>query len=360
MKSLKIRLTFILALLITAGLLTHPQLQGMQVGGQAQEAQEEQGEKGGKRDLDTQEDLKGLFDPATFNELEEIEQVHENDEQVRLNHSQDMEQHIQHWIHQLSSEERFEEFKEASWESHPLGPGTHGWIVIIHNHNKEVGYLVISSSPEGHLHLTEYGVGPHPLFSLNTLHQTLVQHELIYHHLSYERFYFNPFQAIWRVSTDEKLYYFDAVTGEAYPLTKTHLDKLKKTSENPLYLTSKSSKSSPSPTPSIDKTLQGVSLALFDPFEQINWITNEPLSIQEMSEFVNKLSPDVKITYTALMYDNLILNPLAVIGYHSWVKLHPASYEDSEPEHYIAFDQWGTRYIPFPIVIQNGHFYPQK
>src|SRR5687768_5268424 len=77
---------------------------------------------------------------------------------------------VNQWIKEIAKRPEFAEWRAetVSWERHPLGPGLHGWIVMISNTDRSLGYLVVTVDPDGHYVLGEYGVGEYPLFSENT------------------------------------------------------------------------------------------------------------------------------------------------------------------------------------------------
>ena len=97
---------------------------------------------------------------------------------------------VNQWITELSEQEEFADWRSRTveWNRQTLGPGLHGWIVLITDHGQELGYLVVTSDPANAYHLTEYGHGEYPLFSEHTLYHSLVQHELIDSSVSFEQF----------------------------------------------------------------------------------------------------------------------------------------------------------------------------
>lgn len=271
------------------------------------------------------------------------------------NYDQRFNKQIEQWIMTLAEEQEFKSWKGAQWESFPLGPGTHGWSILIYQDEKEVGYLIVHSSPEGDLQLTEYGVGEFPLFSLTTLYRTMTQHELIptadqyeayikagkYH---VERVYLNSFQAVWKLYNEDHIYYFDAITGEAFPLREKLIQQIHENTEQRYqerdHLVLHSNLAS-----SLKNRLI---LPVFDPFDQLNWISSKPLSIETPPDLIQALKADLpQITYTALIFNDIILVPLALVGYHQWE--HQVSY--------ISVDQQGLRFVPTPTVLHQGEFF---
>jgi hypothetical protein len=278
-----------------------------------------------------------------------------------------LDKQIQIWIQTLAKEAKFTAWENAEWQSHPLGPGMHGWVVLIYSKGQEAGYLIVHSTPDGGLQLSEYGVGSNPLFSLNALNRTMVQHELIPSHSSdqgflqdsgllAERIYINSFQAVWKLHNKDNVYYFDAVTGEAFPITSKNIEQLWNEMKQPDGEQSEKQKITQGDK-QIDnqndspKLVKSALHPAFDPFEQINWITNDPLVINGAQDLIDAVTKEKnKITYTASIFDDNALIPLAVVGYHHW----------DLGKSYIALEHLGTRYIPYTIVRKQGEFYLRK
>ncbi len=121
----------------------------------------------------------------------------------------------------------FEAWQGAITRVYPLGPGVHGWIVHISKDGKDAGYMVINAREDGTFELAEYGTGEHPLFSLITLYQSLMQQAIIPSTVTYaqfasfykaERWYKDAFHALWKLQLDGKNLIFDAKTAEQLPL----------------------------------------------------------------------------------------------------------------------------------------------
>ena len=119
----------------------------------------------------------------------------------------------------------------AKWNSYPLGPGTHGWVILFSDQGREVGYMIVQATESGEFRLMEYGTGSSPLFSLTTLYRSLVQQELIpsttlfedfvqNETIPFDRLYTSTLTSVWKVTLDDKTYYLDAKSGELLPLTK--------------------------------------------------------------------------------------------------------------------------------------------
>lgn len=266
-----------------------------------------------------------------------------------------LEDAVNAWIGELSKQQEFETWQQAQWTSYPLGPGTHGWVVLLNKDGKEVGYLIVQSSPEGEYQLTEYGSGGYPLFSLNTLYQTMIRQELIPDPMSFDAFtndenykkariYANPLLALWQISWKDQVWIIEAKTGELYPLTEEDMKRMKHDDDD-------SGKSHPDEgsvsklQPAvIDRSLQNLA---FDPYERINWVNKPSLSIKDFTDLEKLLLNRIRITFTAELVDQTILVPLPIIGFHHW----------DDDSVYVLGDQEGSRYIPFSQLAKLGTFY---
>lgn len=241
---------------------------------------------------------------------------------------------------QLASREGFEDWKPATWSSYPLGPGTHGWVILISSGGKEAGYMVIHSAGPNSYRLTEYGKGDFPLFSLQTLYRSLVQLELIEYPYEAERLYYDPLQAIWKITVPgaDRQWYLDAKTGEELPFKND--SKLPKfdASEKKIFTKIEF-------THTIVETRQTLPA---DPYQQLPWVNNKsesPIHFGELKQWVEK---KIQPVYAAQLYQNSVTIPLSVSGYQVW----------SDGDSFVEVLQEDTRYLPFDTMNQLGRFYP--
>lgn len=250
---------------------------------------------------------------------------------------------VEEWKRKLSKERGYEGWSKASWSSYPLGPGTHGWVVLISDGGHEVGYMIVHATDNGSLRLTEYGTGSSPLFSFNTLYRTLIQQELIPDTISYEQFmnepiirkeriYANPLEAVWKTEIDGETYYIDAKTGELLPMNEEPQSN------------EKSSQKATALSGDADKRL----LPSFDPYERMSWVLGTPLSVNSLDDIKAALQEHEQLTYVAELYGGKVNVPLAVIGYRQQ--------EGDAP--YLVVDQDGERSVLLQDAIEQGHLYP--
>lgn len=251
------------------------------------------------------------------------------------------------WIRSLASQEEFAGWQDARWTRYPLGPGMHGWVVLIQKDGREIGYMIVSAAEDGSLKLTEYGTGDKPLFGLETLYRSLLRLgriessiELWSEHdeppVRPERVYFSPLHAVWRLAGGNEWIYIDAATGEQLPLTAASFDGLA-----PYDTAHDVPASAPPP--------RSLVLPAFDPFDNTHWIADTPIAEPGNSRpFLDALdvggSP---ITFVANLYDRTILAPFAVTGYHDW----------GGGAVYLRLEQDGSRFVPLDVLTEYGGFY---
>ncbi|MCR8631169.1 hypothetical protein [Paenibacillus radicis (ex Xue et al. 2023)] len=250
---------------------------------------------------------------------------------------------IKQWVQSISVKPGYEAWKQATWTSQPLGPGTHGWIVLLQSDGKPVGYMVIHAADPNNptkYRLTEYGNGNTPLFSMQTLYQSLVQLELMDTSYQADRLYTSPLQAVWKVTSGENLYYIDGKTGEILPplATDSGMQGLDRPNEEQLFSLLK-------PEHTITASVQ---LPEFDPYERLPWVKGTPLQYESTSALLKDLDLQKKLTYTAQLYRNKVTVPLAVTGYHQW----------SNNEVFLLLEQAGQRAIPYDTAFKLGKLYP--
>lgn len=262
---------------------------------------------------------------------------------------------VNQWITELSEQDEFTDWQSSTvqWDRQPLGPGLHGWIVIITDRGQELGYLVVTVDPEGNYHLSEYGHGEYPLFSEQTLYRSLVQHELIDSSLSFEQFladshmtreriYLSPLQNIWLFTTGDESYQIDAKTGDLMSIDAQILDQIMKQEAGDHSWTA--------PTADTQQLQQSVRLPAFDPYYDLGWILKPSSTIRDLQQLQASLNSGQLLTFVTDLYDDTVVYALSVTGYHQWNAGDP----------FISIDQDGTRFIPAQLMMQTGQYYLSK
>lgn len=277
-----------------------------------------------------------------------------------------LEEQIQHWINSLSKQPGFAHWRKATWQQYPLGPGMHGWIVIIGEDNRDLGYIVVTSTAQGGHVITEYGLGEYPLFSLRTLYRSMQLDEAINPQLSFpefvqsvavaaERHYNGPAEAIWKVERAGTVRIYDGKTGEAYPEETMHQEAVASLAPEAeakpaaLYettLVDASNKRGPAgiSEPSLTLSIENPS---FDPFEHLHWMFEEENATVSTEQLIEALKDTSRITYTADILNNQVKHALAVIGIHLW----------NQQTAFITVDHYGQRFIRFDALAEQGSFH---
>jgi hypothetical protein len=259
---------------------------------------------------------------------------------------------IQQWIMELAQQQEFKDWRSTSlhWERQPLGPGLHGWIVIISDHGQELGYLVVTVDLDGNYRLSEYGHGEYPLFSENTLYRSMIQHELIdtsttseqfwsNQHMTTERIYLSPLQSIWLVTLGDDSYQLDAKNGDLMSIDAPILDEaLQREMVNPTW------SALASDTYTLQQSLQ---LPAFDPYSDLDWIIKPPDKIKDLQQLRASLHQGDLLTFVTDLYNDTVVYAFSVTGYHQWNGGYP----------FISIDQDGSRYIPAQLMMQTGRYY---
>lgn len=273
-----------------------------------------------------------------------IQSISDANPEQKLPQDGTLEAAVNQWKAVLGKQKGFESFAKASWTSYPLGPGTHGWIIILKQNDTEVGYMVVHAESDETFRLSEYGTGKSPLFSLATLYRSLVQQGLI--DMSYaafanaeelhgERLYFNPMQALWKIKIQSRSYLIDAKTGELLPIHESSVPQQSGMEEGNI-----------TKTQSSHTLVEKLELPAFDPFEKLPWVKGKPLDIQSFADLKEQLAGKHKMTYVAFLYGYEVTVPLAVTGYHIWTA-----------DGYVLLDQDGLRAVDYETLPSSSRFY---
>lgn len=251
---------------------------------------------------------------------------------------------ISKWQSTLAKEAGFEGWQQARWNSYPLGPGTHGWVIILTDQGQEVGYMIVHAADAGGFRLTEYGTGKSPLFSLATLYRSLIQQELIPSTTLYDdfvqnetiikdRLYMDTLTSVWKIVLDDETYYLDAKSGEVLPLTEDPMPRMRDGLDN---------------ATDLSEGAQTVMHPVFDPYERLPWIEGTPLPVTSLPELQIALEQQGNLTYVTELYDEQVTMPLAVLGYQQWV----------HGDNYLVLENEGPRYVLLDAALGLGEIYP--
>lgn len=264
-----------------------------------------------------------------------------------------LQEHVQNWIDELAKTEEFAHWAGAAWDLYPLGPGTHGWVVIVRQ-DQEIGYLVVYATEDGSYRLEEYGTGDKPLFGWNTLYQSLVQLGLIDASLSpteadqalrnagylLERVFVPPLQSVWEITAPSgETWYLDAKTGQQLPDLSAWVESLDPgeigTWPNPA--------DRYRPSAFIRETWEPE-----DPFLRAAWLREPPLEAMEYAKWVELArKKQSRLVYSARLFGDVALYPLAVSGYMAGPGLGA----------FVRLEHDGARYIAYDSAVTIGRFH---
>ena len=246
-----------------------------------------------------------------------------------------LERQVDQWAQGLSARPGFERIAAAQRTIEPLGPGTHGWIVLFEDQGETVGYMVVHAVREGGFALTEYGLGDAPLYSADLLRQGLARLGLIGDDedgegsADVERRYAHPLSAAWRVETDDGVFYLDAKTGEELP------------ADDPFWKEAASEAAAcleermPGGAQPAGRLMRHAEVPSFDPYARLPWITRQPLAWAE-TDIAALLGSGIELRLVAERFDGAYLYVLPVVAWHEW----------DDGTAYIGVDQEGLRFIP--------------
>ncbi len=270
-----------------------------------------------------------------------------------------LETQVTGWIEGLAIEPAYEAWRGAVRSVYPLGPGTHTWLVTLHGNGDEIiGYMIVSGHPDTQRYsLDEYGTGENPLYSMNTLYQSLIRHELIDPRMTYEAFwqndnlisksriYLGPLMTFWKITIRHDSLYLDAKTCDLMPNLDDYIDQVDRlTTISPWIL-------------QVDKT---VVVASFDPFERTNWLRKGAPTLQNASSLVTMLERQERVTFVGKGLDGKLTYALAVTGYDQWLVRSDSgaasATSNGTGDLYVHIDHDGDRVIPLRVLLQIGRF----
>jgi len=235
------------------------------------------------------------------------------------------------WHEQLMQQPSFSHWKNASLTISSLGPGTHGWLVLLKQKNEVVGYMIIHAVEQGGYALSEYGTGdPASL-------QILAEH-------SDQLIYAGPFHSIIPVSEEKNdaIAYIEPFLLEDFPIQKSDVEAASKQHTQ----IGQGASKQPALFTGID------SVTYFSPYDVMPWLTTEPLnySFEDDTSVEVMIELGSQLRYTTESWNNLVFSVYSITGYHEW----------NEFDLYLALQSENdqlTRYIPYDTLMDQGLFY---
>ncbi|MMZ47732.1 hypothetical protein D1872_93830 [compost metagenome] len=255
-------------------------------------------------------------------------------------------------VQSLSSQPPFASWKDAELSYHPLGPGTHSWLVQVNHAGEFIGYLIIGSDPNGAYQLNEYGNGPGGPYSMDILRQSLkslteTEFSSI-DKLQITPMYEEPLLAYWlvRSSTGSQIC-IDAVTGDPLPVEVADGGWKHKLQNNAI--------SSPTPFSKTQAQTVTISSDPFNPYDDLGWLQpKQKLSIHDTGQFMDALSNSPRMIFSATSINFAFGGPLSISGFQAWISPdHP-----SEPILYaLTYHDGLSRFVPLKQLLPHGQFY---
>ncbi len=259
------------------------------------------------------------------------------------------------WTDALAKQPSFKRWKTADTSFVPLGPGTHSWLVTFTVQRKPIGYMIVHAKNDDGYTLGEYGVGEHPAFDAAVMYNALIRQGLMQSYaeiakkpLRLERLYVSPVLAAWKWTAGSgEIYYLDAWTGEALPVSEKSW--IKQADADQFAAARLTSQSAGAASPVLNRLSAVHASAAFDPYERLPWLTDKPLAQEKVNRLPELLGHDGQIRFIAELFQSTVLYVFPAVGYHKW----------NGQSLFVAFDQTfeGTRYIPLQTLNQTGRFY---
>lgn len=254
-------------------------------------------------------------------------------EEVKLSsYKQRMHDTVEHWKEEISRDEQFSAFADASWEVKALGPGTHSFLVLFFNPNEDetgaLGYLILHETKAGGLEIGEYGKGLYE--GLHSLYES-----------PFTTVYQHPFEAIY---IDNQHNLIDVFTNEVLPL------QLKDINQNE----EKSINISHDPyTIQLDSTFDySLYTTYFSPYEKLPWLSSPSINNQLIDD--RSIEADIEhnqsIYYRIKAWGKKVSTVFAVTSIHKW----------NDHTLFIGVqldDEEAIRYLPFEQLLNLGNFY---
>ncbi|WP_438349821.1 hypothetical protein ACP8HI_03885 [Paenibacillus sp. FA6] len=257
-------------------------------------------------------------------------------------------------VEQLSEQASFASWKNSELGYFPLGPGTHSWLVTVSMNQQELGYLIFTaedSDTQAYI-LSEYGRSPSVPYDLTSLHQTLMQSDIISSSSKYayptniEPLY-APLLPLWKISFGNyETLYLNALTMDVLPWDESHLKKLNL--QTSMLDTAHFTEQDYSFTSAAAVARQGER----DPLANLMWITTPRLSLLSDDDIVNYINNDNNLIFTAPYHNDDVGGPFAVSGFQKWT----SSKATPQQTIYVGTGLSGQRYLPLSLLRSKGEF----
>lgn len=270
----------------------------------------------------------------------------------------------------LSTEHEGNHWDNAQLDFYPLGPGTRSWLVYANIGELPVGYMIISANDQGQLQLGEYGKGEQRPYNISLLNHALERQQLDLKELISEGGrlqlrYAPPLLAYWKVERPkDDAIYIDATNGDTLPagvLKAFDTDSRQGTKQmKPIRSISvQAVVMTPEDSPQVSSlSVDSMDLQpLFDPADNLLWITSRALSISGVKTLNQQWKEHKKIVFSADQQNVLYGGPLPVSGYEIW-----RDNRGTVQYQYVAVggNTSVRRFVPLQTLLRDGNFYAVK
>ncbi|MBY9082438.1 hypothetical protein KIH86_11250 [Paenibacillus sp. HN-1] len=252
----------------------------------------------------------------------------------------------------LAESEPFKAWKNAKQEIESLGPGTHGWLVHLKDGDKEIGYMIITSSGGGGYVLSEYGTAEDGIpYSLTELRQFLAQKGIIsLSGLSGASFnavaFYLPLLPYWKVTIDGSTLYVNALHPEILPWNKVQAQEAANAAagKGSFGLQDRNlRKDNYAPSPAVIVNNED------NPYANLGWLTSPRAAVPEARDFPALLQSGRGLVYRQSGGANeLSGGPLLITGYQQW------SPPDSGSAGSLYAAAGGSRFLPLDALRSGG------
>lgn len=221
----------------------------------------------------------------------------------------------------LADSEPFKAWKTAKQEIEALGPGTHGWLVRVKDGDKEIGYMIITSSEDGGYVLSEYGAAEDGIpYSLTELRRFLAQKGIIsLTGLSGASFnaaaQYLPLLPYWKVTIDGSVLYLNALHPEILPWNEEQAQAAAKSAaeKGSFGLQYRNLREGYAPNPAVIASNED------NPYSNLGWLSSPSTAVPEARDFPALLQSGRGLVYRQAGGANeLSGGPLLITGYQQW------------------------------------------
>ncbi|MFP4977003.1 hypothetical protein ACE6ED_16480 [Paenibacillus sp. CN-4] len=258
-------------------------------------------------------------------------------------------------VAKLAAAPPFTGWSGAELKIHPLGPGTHGWLVNVMRGEERIGYLIIAAKTDGGYMLSEYGAGTEGLpYSLTELRRVLAQDALIpissIPRVKLEAVYL-PLRPLWKLSDDTgSVYYLHAWKPELLP--RSAAEQALNQHSAPIGGINRDW------TPASAEVTAGAEED--DPAADLSWLAEPPVTIgAAASGSLSGVLDRSRIVFRSRTGGGLLAAPFILSGVQRWTALPDQPDEERQTEYAALPNGAGVRFVPLGALLQEkGSFHP--